>query len=312
MSHPSASPSPAPIPPPSSVISEIQRLESLAADNVTDQHVVSKVLLGEFTEPWRKSQAQELAGIDLRRVNDKPHYGGPKKFGKVPNFIKFASRSAEALWQEVENKLRAVLDAIADGTLFDTPSHLDVIRDTFILHLIRSIPAAFIHDDAWVTNYQSTHQFALRFPKHLDTIYYRENGEHATNPEALDAAAHSVLANMKKHEDSGAFFRVGLEDKWNRYRPLISHCGVEILRAKRGEFLIGDAPALTIKHGERYAGLAAGVGLLWADELALPLGPKYLAVISRHGSNSFVDIPRKRVHKYNIMQIQSAYRHVHF
>jgi hypothetical protein len=280
--------------------------------HVKNQHVVSRVLLDEFTELRGKNQEMQLAGLDLTRVNSSPRYGGPKMFGKVPDFIKFASGSAEELWNETETKIRSMLDAVAGDTLFDNPAHLDVIRDTFVLHLVRSIPAAFIHDDAWATNRHLAHKFALQFPKQLDDIYYSEHGKHPSSPEELNAAADSLFAEMAKQKERGALFRFGLEDKFNRYRPLISHYGVEVFRSKRGEFLIGDAPALTIKYGRRYAGLAAKVGLLWADELVLPLGPKYLAVISRHGSNRFVDIPKKKAHKYNIMQIQSAYRHVHF
>lgn len=61
-----------PVPPPTSVVAAVRRLEPFAADNTPRQHVVSKVLLGEFTERWGKSQAYELAGLDLHRVNDHP------------------------------------------------------------------------------------------------------------------------------------------------------------------------------------------------------------------------------------------------
>jgi hypothetical protein len=300
------------MPPPADVIAEIQRLEASAADNVTDQHVVSRALLGQFTEPWGAKQERLLAGLDLERVNDRPTYGGPKRFGKVPNFITFASKSAEAVWQETENKLRAVLDAIANKSLFNKPACIEVIRDTFVLHFVRSIPAALIHESAWTANYNLFRQYALQFPAQLGEIYYNKYGIYPTGPEARNAAVEVLFAETTKQKERGALFRAGLEDKYKRYRQLVAGYEVKILSARKGDFLIGDVPALTIKYGHAGAGLSARIGLAFADELALPLGPERLAVLTKRGCSGFFDVAKKRVHRYNVMQIRNAYQHIHF
>lgn len=160
----------------------------------------------------------------------------------MPDFIKFASTSAESLWKESEDKLRATLDAVVDGSLFDNPAHLDVIRDAFFLHLVRSISAVFVHRDAWTVNRHLAQQEILRQPQLLDDIYYRKYRIYPNDQEARDTAVEMAFVEVIRHEERGAYFRVGAEDKFNRYRPTLAGHGVEIFKAKRGEFLIGDAP----------------------------------------------------------------------
>ena len=283
-----------------------------ANQNIKNQHVVSRVLLAQFAELRGKNQEHQLAGLDLAITNSRPSYGGPGMFGKVPNFVRFASKSVEQVWKETEDKLHDILGAVADNTIFGTPAHLDTIRDTFVLHFVRSIPAAFIHEDAWLQNRGAAKRFAFQFPQHLEEIFRQKHGIYPSGPEGFDIAYDLLIAEMTSEKDRGSFFRVGLEDKFRRYRDVTRSYGVEILVPESGEFIIGDVPALAIRLGQSTTGVRSGVGLATADELAIPLGPKSLAVLRNAGRTGFGKASSAEVESYNTMQIQAAYRHVHF
>lgn len=308
----SGSPSPVPLPPPGDFMADVRRLDSQANQNIKNQHVVSRVLLAQFAEPRGKKQEHQLAGLDLAIANSRPSYGGPGMFGKVPNFVRFASASVEQVWKETEDKLHDALNAVADNTIFGTPVHLDTIRDTFVLHFIRSIPAAFIHEDSWLKNRDVAKRFAFQFPQHLEEIFRQKHGIYPSGPEGFDLAFDLLIAEMTKEKDRGSFFRVGLEDKFRRYRNLTRSYSVEILIPEHGEFVIGDVPALSIRHRQTATGVRSGVGLATADELTIPLGSKWLAVLHNSGRSGFGMASNADVKRYNTMQVQAAYRHVHF
>ena len=293
-------------------MADVQRLDSQAAHNIKDQHVVSQVILSNFAERWGKKQERLLAGLDLDHEGSAPRYGGTRRFGKVPNFVRFASKSIEQVWKESEDRLRAALDAIASHTVFTDPASLSTIRDAVVLHFVHSIPAVFIHENAWVQNREAAKVFALRFPHHLEDIFHQKYGVYPSGPEGLDIAFNLLISKTANEKERGALFRVGLEDKFRRYRQLPENYDVQILVPESSEFIIGDVPALAIRHGQAITGVRGGVGLATADELAMPLGPQWLAVLNNKGRAGFSNISRDRVLDYNTMQIQAAYRHVHF
>jgi hypothetical protein len=79
----------------------LQRVKALvpeAAQNEPDQDIVSKIILKQFTEPWGKKGELLLASLDVRHPERKIVRGGPTRFGKIPNYLRFASSSAEDLW----------------------------------------------------------------------------------------------------------------------------------------------------------------------------------------------------------------------
>ncbi len=114
--------SPIPRETPADVLRRIRDLAGEApADHVTDQHVISKVLLKRFAAP-RGPQAGLLYPFRLRYPRARHRPLGPDGCGKVPNFVSYASASMERLWQMTENKLPDALDALDNGILFSNES----------------------------------------------------------------------------------------------------------------------------------------------------------------------------------------------
>ena len=111
------------MPSPAEMLQGIRGLMPDAARHVTDQHVVSQVVLKQFAEPYGKKGEILLAALNREHPASKMTTGGPDKFGKVSDFVRFASGSAEELWQRTETRLHDVIEAVKrDGEVSD-PAH---------------------------------------------------------------------------------------------------------------------------------------------------------------------------------------------
>ena len=296
-----------PIPPSEETLARVQQLEPHAEDHVRRQHVVSKVILRQFREPVGIKRELLLAGLALEHPEREPRHGGPDMFGKFPDFVRFASKIIEGVWQETERKLQPVLKSVKIGTVFKSPEYAAVIREAVILHIVRSIPALAIHEIAWERNREAAREFLLQYPDMLRRICREHLGSDVANSsDALHTAIDHLLEDMVILKEQGAFFSVDLEARFNRYREAARNYGVEIASPKEGEYLISDVPALTVQDGEEIAGLANGIGLDFASEIILPLTPKHLAILRDDREISFSRISRAEVRRYNVMQIRNA------
>jgi hypothetical protein len=111
------------IPPadPSDVYLErLRELESEADNRIRNQHVVSKVILKGFAAPASRGVGWQLTPFDLHLGHElKPR--GLAGYGKVPDFLQFASASAEQLWKSVEDQLHDAIAAARSGRLYAMP-----------------------------------------------------------------------------------------------------------------------------------------------------------------------------------------------
>lgn len=301
-----------PPPMPAEVMARAQQLEPFGTDNVKDQHVVSQVVLAQFAEPWGKKQERLLSGLSLAYVNGRPRRGGPDMFGKFPNFVSFASRQVEQVWKETEDKLNETLSSVRVRSVFESTEHVQTIRDTVVLHFVRSIPAKLLHQQVWKRHQELHRQKWRRYPKLLERLFYQRHGFYAAGPEALEIAADDLVEEVRDMAERDVMFRVSLEDRFWRFRNAMRDFQVEILTSGCSEFLIGDVPALTIKYDCEPTGIFGGVGLAVADEIVLPLGPTYMAVLQRRGAPGFRELSEEEVCKYNTRQVKAAFKHVHF
>lgn len=131
------------------ILQRVRALMPEAARHEPDQHVVSKVILKQFTEPYRKKGELLLASLDVRHPERKIVRGGSARFGKIPNYLRFASSSAEDLWSKTETRLQEPLEAVRRDDRLIAPAHEAVVRDAIALHFIRSIPTAALHQTTW-------------------------------------------------------------------------------------------------------------------------------------------------------------------
>lgn len=134
-------------PNPRDAIEEIRRIDALrpeANDNITEQHLVSQVILRQFTDA-----SHRLHRVSVIDPEEAVRPIGPPGVGKVPNFVPQASRSAEELWGKTESRIPYVLKLCNQDRLHGHPDAVAVARDTIALHYVRSWSLWVVHARAY-------------------------------------------------------------------------------------------------------------------------------------------------------------------
>ncbi len=280
------------------------------ARNVADQHVVSKVVLKQFAEPFGNKCEVLLAALDRNYPARKMTTGGPDKYGKVRDYVRFASGSAEELWQRTETRLHDVIEAVKRDGAVAEPTHEALIRDAIALHFIRSIPTRAYHQDSWVKHREAARQQLRAQPKLLQEIHVQQFGWWTSDPERLERAIDWFYGPLDALVASDALFRYSLEERLGRLRTGFQAFELKVLTTHRSEFLIGDVPVLAMREGRGGLGIFDGVGVANADEIVMPLTPHHVAVLGR-GSGA-AEATDEEVDRYNTVEVMIAYKRVHF
>jgi hypothetical protein len=306
-------PSPFPqLPTPIAVMAQMQQLLPQAADNIPDQHMVSQVIQRRFTEPYGKQGDLFLARLSLKYSNSRPVTGSPRRFGKYPDFVKFASRSMEAVWKQTEDRLHDTLNAAQQGTAIGDPGHEAVLREAIVLHCVRSIPALAQQLQTWTTTRERQRQQWRPYRAQLEQLFYWHRGYYAAERgwEALDLFLNELVEDLTDLQQQGALFRVMLEDRFARYKQGLSGHQVQIVVPSVGEFLFGDVPALVVGWNGNRIRPAGEIGLANADEIVLPVTPYHLAVLRLQAGPTVIG--QDVVDEYNAAQVRAAREYVHF
>lgn len=298
------------MPSPAKVLQGIRQLMPDAARHVPDQHVVSRVVLKQFAEPFGRKGEVLLAALDREHPASKMTTGGPDRYGKVPDFVRFASGSAEELWQRTETKLHDVIEAIKRDGQVSNPTHEALIRDAIALHFVRSIPVAALHQVSWVKHREAARQRLRAQPRLLQEIHVQRFGWWTSDPEWLERAVDWFYGPLDTLVGSDALFRYSLEDRYERVRAGFQAFSLKILTSPNREFLIGDVPVLAMREGHGGLGIFDGVGIGNADEIVLPLTPHHVAVLGQGGRA--YEATDEQVERYNTLEVRIAYKYVYF
>ena len=286
------------------------RLAAQASLAVHKQHLVSGVLLGQFAAPIGQRGAPQVYSLNLEYPHAKLQGRGLETCGKAPiaDFVKFASQSLEQVWWRVENDADATFAAVhADSAL--QPEHLDRLRDLIAVHHARSIQYYAVFEDSRLRASQGAHRFWQQFPAVLDAIAASRLGL----PGGADSRERAFQELSRRINDwiaAGALFRVMMESRYRRTRQWLGGLGVEILTPSRGEFVVGDIPALTVRKGLPSAGVNGGIGYAFADAIILPIAPDYLIRVV-DGPSRYAEIDNEEVHELNAWQVRGAFSHVY-
>ncbi len=298
------------MPSPAEVLQGIRELMPDAARHVPGQHVVSQVVLKQFAEPYGKKGEVLLAALNREHPASKMTTGGPDKFGKVPDFVRFASGSAEELWHRTETRLHDVIEAVKRDGKVSSPADDAVIRDSIALHFVRSISTRAYHQQSWVEHREAARQRLRAQPRLLQQIHVHRFGWWTSDPERLEQAIDWFYGPLDALVGGDALFRYSLEERVGRLRTGFRAFDLKILTARQRELLIGDVPVLAMREGHGGLGIFDGVGVANADEIVLPLTPHHLAVLGQ-GSGA-ADATDNEVERYNTLEILIAYKHVYF
>jgi hypothetical protein len=297
-----------PIADPATVYARAQQFASQPNEVVPNQHVVSKALLKRFARRHKKS-GLVVQSMDLWHPAAPLKDRSPRECGKVQHFVRFASKSTEDLWWEVENLLPQALDAVHRDTFFDNPEAVSTILDTIALHFVRSRQTRVAHERSWARAYRDARLGMVQYADAIATKYQEETGLYLVGAEGRRTLIDRMFADIVGKVDDGVLFRVRVEDLFRKVRGDLRSAGLEILRPERGEFLIGDTPALTLARDGR-VGVLGGVPLGDAANVLLPLSPTCCAGLGPAHRTHMVS--KDVVDRINAIQVQAAYRHVYF
>lgn len=260
--------------------------------------------------PAQKGSGRQLLPFDLRNPGRLHKLKTTRACGWAENFVAFDSASAEALWGDVETRVPAALAAVHAGTPFADPRTEATLRDLVMLHFVRSHHYRDIHTDAFERSRAGlVGSLISNFPEHLRREALRETGLHLSGTASLGAYVERLIerSSVARDHQSGKLFRTSIENAFNKVRAMASTWGVEVLTPERGQFLIGDNPAVTI----RTEGDTTTYGMAFGDahSLILPIGPRHLLAL---GPKSLMGtIPQAGVDRLNNVQVHAAERYVY-
>jgi hypothetical protein len=293
------------------MLAGVQRVLQARGDNIADQHVVSKVLLKRFAARLGKHRGLIVPfNLDHPQGNLVPR--GPDGCGKIKNFVPVASASLEQVWKPTEDALHRALQSLDESRLFEEPAHVATIRDAIALHYIRSTSVQEMYNSA-VANFTSANRawWLNEGRAILDRAYYQMHKLHPGGDQGRAAFVDGLMEPYSTAAENGALFRASVEVLFAQARMLLSRFGgVEILQPEEGEFLIGDVPALTVRHDQLTVGVKSGIALGDASSVILPLGSHHLAALGP--TDQIGTVSKRTVDRLNTMQVQGVHKYVYF
>ena len=231
---------------PSGLLQRVRELEHRGDGRITNQHVVSKVILKGFAVPGARGKGWQLTPFDLH-LGHEQRTRGLDGCGKVANFLPFASASAEQLWKSVEDRLHPAIDAARTGHLHDARSHTEAITDAVALHLVRSLRYRDIDRSIVTRTIVNVRQAALHSRKAmLETEFHRRHGLIAAGPEALAMLLEEPISKWRALDERGVLVRASMEAMFRRICEGLRPLAVEVWHVPLSyELLISDSPAFT-------------------------------------------------------------------
>jgi hypothetical protein len=291
-------------------VGAMRALASEEIQPVKDQHVVSKVVLKGFASPPAGRQGWQLARYDKARQRELDPKG-LNACGKVVGFIQYASGSAEALWQEVENRLDAAIKSAEAGTLHENEAHVKTIKDGIALHLVRTPHYRRLHESSFVEAMSAVRKDMLENKQvMLAEEFRRRYGLEPAGVEALDVLLHEYFDKWTEYERSGQLLRVSLEQNFYRVRSVLDELAVEVAHVPLGkELIISDAPAFTFQHnadGEMALRMAVGD----SHGIAMPITSRCFVAIGPEPKEA--ELSANMVDRLNQVQVQLAERQLYY
>jgi hypothetical protein len=281
-----------------------------ALSHVTEQHLISKVLLRRFAEPSGPHQGL-ICPFRLEYPQARHRLLGPDGCAKADNFVAWASASVERLWKRTEDRLPDALAAMDTGTLFDDQGHVSVIKSAIALHFARSKATQLVHARVWAEAVErGRNRWMTAHRELLAYWFYRQKGLCPAGEQALRIFLDEIMELSLNLADSGALWRERIESLYLQARAMTDAAGLEILKPPgSGEFLIGDVPALTVRADRAGVGVLGGIALAEAQSVFLPLGPRHAAALGR--ADRIIHLTSDQVAEVNMRQLRGAIGYVY-
>lgn len=180
---------------------------------IVDQHVVSQVVLREFSSKDRNGGAS-LTAYNLEFGSSK--LLGTRGCGKIKNWMPIASSSIEELWQRTETHLAKALRSLKEGRIFSNEASARVLRDAVALHYVRSAHMRSIAQnaasEAWIE------QFPGLIRMHHRRLAHEFEFHHGRPPSSLEECQEMAenIVRERQQEMLRSLLRVKVEEAFRR------------------------------------------------------------------------------------------------
>jgi hypothetical protein len=280
---------------------------------IKDQHVVSAVVLRQFHDPHRG----KLERLNVKRPEAREKLVNAKRTGFARDFLTYATVSAEARWQAIENDLPAALAAIDSGSEPLSDEHRATIMGIVALHMARNIRYSAVHDTTWRELVDRERARSLTDPQLVASLRreFRERyGLHAAGAESLGTAYDGAVQEAVDNQLPDRVARFQVELKFFQLSAWLRHASFQLLQPEGGEFIIGDSPTVLLDHDrQRFSGVW-DLGLDSATHLAMPLRPDLAVRVALDGGGQFTldRIDETSVGEANELQVRTALHYVFY
>ena len=291
-------------------------LEPPASRRVTNQHVVSKVLLSRFTVRRSGSKGGRLTRFDLDHPGWRQPEVSPKVCANATDFVEHDSAKIENLWQKTEQYMPEVFIAIEANIPVTDPQHLTLLRDFMALHLVRSYRFKAVHTHALPKVAAELKVKLLEtYREDLRRLALQATGEHLDDRRLDEYAARMIAESpVTQAHIAGRDFPNSLERIFALAKDRLQNWYPELIRASMGHFIIGDSPAITLCRQADLMNPATGVRtnvpIDDATAMILPLGPRHLLSMGPQSIAATAELAF--VQRINSWQINHARKHVFF
>jgi hypothetical protein len=282
-----------------------ETLLTISGTHVVRQHVVSQVILRNFTE---KVDGAPRVGLYDAPAGRAMSPVGVKDVGVVKNFLRVDSAQAEKLWGQVETQLPAAAKAARTPDVVNQPEKLDVLRKAIALHYARASSTLDVMERTWTTQREVTIQNILTRDRDLLARHFRRVRGAEPSDDDLVEFVREFGAGFSQLVESGAWARVRMEQLYDQVLEKAESWGVEVVLVPGGDLVVSDNPVVLTRKGDdrRRAGNRMAVGD--ANAIFLPVAPDVL--VSLGPGDGWGTANAEAVASLNASQVAGAHRFV--
>lgn len=261
-------------------------------------HTVSRVVLRRFTD------GPNLLVVDL--MTGRGRLVGPDGFGFTTRIRPADPHGFEAKWKQTEDLLPAVFDKADSGAVLGDPQALDLLRTCLAMHMARSVDLEVIDDAIFEALRPHYIKEIARDPRVAGSYPARHSGLLPAGSEALRLDAEAMYDRAAAGIENSPHRAERVEHFFTEALRTVRSPGLELSVADAGEFLISDAPALTLKNGHPGVGVRGGVPWPQADTIVMPIGRHRLISLGRLDTE--LHLSADQVAGMNLRQVAGANR----
>lgn len=260
------------------------------------QHTVSRVVLRRFA--WH----DKITVYDRR--SDAIYSKGPGGLFHE-RYDRHDPVTAEERWGRIETKMPRVYKLLDERRVLDDEDAVETLLDLMAMHWVRTPAMRMAHEQVRHTVVAASMRDLSTKPQLLASALKQQIGLVAAGQGELDWYNARLHQNVFTGQGEKIFSdRVG--ENYEKVRAILARSRLQIGYADRMDFIIGDAPVVTLKRDHDGVGPHQGVAVGDASEICMPISPRIL--IGLGPTPKEVTLDSEIVIRYNSLQVRGFIR----